>query len=74
MVRRPDSELQLEALLGDEGAPRRGDPRAGEATSRFLRGILEKKVYGERCPVCKKVYMPPRGACPTDGVPTRETC
>jgi hypothetical protein len=45
---------------------------AGEATSRFLRGILEKKIYGERCPVCKKVYMPPRGACPTDGVPTRD--
>jgi uncharacterized OB-fold protein len=45
---------------------------AGEATSRFLRGIAEKKIYGERCPVCQKVYMPPRGACPRDGVPTTE--
>ena len=45
---------------------------AGEATSRFLRGIAQKKLLGERCPVCQKVYIPPRGACPTDGVPTRE--
>lgn len=45
---------------------------AGEATSRFLRGIAEKRILGERCPVCRKVYVPPRGACPIDGVPTRE--
>ncbi len=45
---------------------------AGEATSRFLRGIEQKKVFAERCPKCGKVYMPPRGACPRDGVPTTE--
>lgn len=45
---------------------------AGEATSRFLRGIADKKILGERCPVCDKVYVPPRGACPRDGVPTAE--
>jgi uncharacterized OB-fold protein len=45
---------------------------AGEATSRFLRGIKEKRILGERCPVCQKVYVPPRGACPEDGVPTAE--
>ncbi len=45
---------------------------AGEATSRFLRGIAERRILGERCPVCTKVYVPPRGACPTDGVPTAE--
>lgn len=45
---------------------------AGEATSRFLRGIADKKIFGERCPVCAKVYMPPRGACARDGVPTTE--
>jgi uncharacterized OB-fold protein len=45
---------------------------AGGATSRFLRGIAQKRILGERCPVCQKVYVPPRGACPTDGVPTRE--
>jgi uncharacterized protein len=45
---------------------------AGEATTRFLRGIEQKKILGERCPVCGKVYVPPRGACPIDGVPTGE--
>jgi uncharacterized OB-fold protein len=45
---------------------------AAEATSRFLRGIAEKRILGERCPVCGKVYVPPRGSCPTDGVPTAE--
>ncbi|MCU0270894.1 MAG: Zn-ribbon domain-containing OB-fold protein [Acidimicrobiales bacterium] len=45
---------------------------AGRATSRFLRGVAEKRLLGQRCPVCRKVYVPPRGACPTDGVPTEE--
>jgi len=45
---------------------------AGEAQSRFLRGILEKKLLGERCPVCRCVYVPPRGACPTCAVGTKE--
>ena len=27
---------------------------------------------GQRCPKCGKVYLPPRGACPTDGVPTTD--
>jgi uncharacterized OB-fold protein len=45
---------------------------AGEATSRFLRGIASKRILGERCPMCGKVYIPPRGSCPTDGVPTAE--
>lgn len=45
---------------------------AGAAASRFLRGIADKRILGERCPICKKVYVPPRGACATDGVPTTE--
>jgi uncharacterized OB-fold protein len=38
--------------------------------SRYLRGLAEGKVIGQRCPACAKVYVPPRGACPTCGVPT----
>lgn len=38
--------------------------------SRYLRALDEGKLIGQRCPVCEKVYIPPRGACPTDGVPT----
>ncbi|WP_436491941.1 Zn-ribbon domain-containing OB-fold protein [Actinokineospora sp. HUAS TT18] len=38
--------------------------------SRYLRGLAEGRLLGQRCPRCRKVYIPPRGACPVDGVPT----
>ncbi|HEY1966439.1 MAG TPA: OB-fold domain-containing protein [Pseudonocardia sp.] len=38
--------------------------------SQFLRGLAEGRLLGQRCPECGKVYVPPRGACPADGVPT----
>jgi uncharacterized OB-fold protein len=44
----------------------------GRAASRFLRQVAEKRLVGQRCPVCQKVYVPPRGSCPTDGVATEE--
>lgn len=37
--------------------------------SRYLRALAEGRVLGQRCPVCRKVYVPPR-VCPADGVPT----
>jgi len=40
--------------------------------SRFLRALAEGRLVAERCPACGKVYIPPRGACPTDGVPTAD--
>lgn len=40
--------------------------------SRYLRGLAQGRLLGQRCPACRKVYIPPRGACPTDGVPTEE--
>lgn len=45
---------------------------AGVATSQFLRAVEQKRLLGLRCPKCQKVYIPSRGACPTDGVPTTE--
>jgi hypothetical protein len=45
---------------------------ASPEESRYLRGLAEGRLLGQRCPVCRKVYVPPRGACPTDGVPTEE--
>jgi len=45
---------------------------ASPEESRYLRGLAEGKLIGQRCPACGKVYIPPRGACPTDGVPTSE--
>ena len=45
---------------------------ASPEESSFLRGLAEGKLLAQRCPACGKVYIPPRGACPTDGVPTVE--
>ncbi len=44
----------------------------GTASSRYLRSIAEGRIVGQRCPSCKKVYVPPRGSCPTCAVPTAE--
>jgi len=45
------------------------------ATSReedgYLRALAEGRLIGQRCPVCRKVYVPPR-VCPADGVPPTE--
>jgi uncharacterized OB-fold protein len=45
---------------------------AGRDLSRFLLGIAERRFVGKRCPACRKVYVPPRGACPTSGVALTE--
>ena len=45
---------------------------AGRAQSRFLRGLAQGRLVGQRCPSCRKVYIPPRGSCPTCAVPTQE--
>lgn len=45
---------------------------AGRATQRFLLGMAEGRILGQRCPECGKVYVPPRGSCPPCGVPTRD--
>jgi len=45
---------------------------ASPEESSFLRGLAEGRILGQRCPVCRKVYVPPRGACPVDGVPTTD--
>ncbi len=48
----------------------------GAATTRFLTGIGQKKILGERCPVCGKVYVPPRGSARRTAYPpaSRSTC
>jgi uncharacterized OB-fold protein len=33
----------------------------------YLRALAEGRIIGQRCPVCHKVYVPPR-VCPADGV------
>jgi len=48
------------------------DYAASPEESKFFRGLAEGRLLGQRCPKCQKVYVPPRGACPVDGVPTAE--
>jgi uncharacterized protein len=48
------------------------DYAASPEESKFFRGLAEGRILGQRCPTCHKVYVPPRGACPVDGVPTTD--
>jgi uncharacterized OB-fold protein len=42
---------------------------AGRNLSTYLRALASRRIVGGRCPECQKVYLPPRGSCPTCGVP-----
>ncbi|MFI6938794.1 Zn-ribbon domain-containing OB-fold protein [Streptomyces sp. NPDC050418] len=44
----------------------------GHAQTEYINALSERKTIGHRCPSCSKVYVPPRGACPTCGVATGE--
>lgn len=44
----------------------------GRAQSRHLDALARHRITGERCPACRKVYVPPRGVCPTCGTATTE--
>ncbi len=48
------------------------DYAASPEETKFFLGLAEGKLFGQRCPKCQKVYIPPRGACPVDGVPTTD--
>lgn len=43
---------------------------ASPEESAFFRGLAQGRIVAQRCPKCEKVYVPPRSACPVDGVPT----
>lgn len=43
---------------------------AGDATTRFLRAITEKRIVGQQANESSRVYVPPRGADPELGQPT----
>ena len=43
---------------------------AGRAPSKYLRGIAEGKLIGQKAVGSDKVYLPPRGSDPTSGAPT----
>ncbi len=42
---------------------------AGPASTDYLTGLKDGRLFGRRCPVCELVYFPPRnGVCARDGV------
>ena len=43
---------------------------AGVAASKYLRGMAEGRILGQRAVDSDKVYVPPRGSDPTTGAPT----
>jgi uncharacterized OB-fold protein len=44
----------------------------GTAMTRYLTSLAAGRLVGQRCPSCRKVYVPPRGSCPTCAVPTED--
>jgi uncharacterized OB-fold protein len=43
---------------------------AGRAPSKYLRGMAEGKLIGQKAVGSDDVYLPPRGSDPTSGAPT----
>jgi uncharacterized OB-fold protein len=46
--------------------------RPGTVWNHFIDGMAEGRISATRCSACGKVYVPPRGACPADGLPATE--
>ncbi|MEU8586084.1 OB-fold domain-containing protein [Streptomyces sp. NPDC048664] len=61
----PVTQIVAQARLDYTYAP-------GRAQSAYIAALSQRRIVGERCPSCRKVYVPPRGACPTCGVATEE--
>jgi uncharacterized OB-fold protein len=74
----PGPEPAGEAAAGEDSAPAimttpvrlHYQHTVSPGESSFLHGLADGRLLAQRCPACEKVYIPPRGACPTDGVPT----
>jgi uncharacterized OB-fold protein len=72
-ARGPDPDQPEQAEVGLLTTPVRlsYDHTVSPGESSFLRALAEGRLIAQRCPACGKVYLPPRGACPVDGVPTQ---
>jgi uncharacterized OB-fold protein len=38
------------------------------ATVRFAKALVDGRILGQKCPVCGRVFVPPKGYCPLDVV------
>ncbi|MFO7591028.1 MAG: OB-fold domain-containing protein [Acidimicrobiia bacterium] len=60
-VERVDTPLRMDYLAS-----------SGRHMGAYLRAMKQKRILGERCPTTGQVFVPPRGATPTSGLPTTE--
>ena len=69
-----EPEAEAEAAVTTTVTPVRlhYEHTASPGESAYLRGLADRRLLGQRCGVCGRVYVPPRGTCPVDGVATRE--
>jgi uncharacterized OB-fold protein len=74
-----DGEEPAAPSAGEDGEPVTGitvpirleyEINAGRAPSKYLRGIAEGKLIGQKAVGSDDVYLPPRGSDPTSGAPT----
>jgi uncharacterized OB-fold protein len=70
----PAQDIGAERVAGMTIAPVRLHylHTASPGETAYLRGLAQHRLLGQRCGVCGQVYVPPRGTCPADGVPTSE--
>ncbi len=66
-------DAQMESECVTAGVNLQFNYAAGEAASRFLIALRdEQRIYGTRCPDCRRVLVPARSFCPRCFVETRE--
>jgi len=69
----PDTGAEVDSVTGTITPVRLSYMHtASPGESAYLRGLADRRLLGQRCGVCGQVYVPPRGTCPADGVPTQE--
>jgi uncharacterized protein len=72
VIEEPDDGDQAEVTMTVTPVRLHYEHTASPGESAYLRGLADRRLLGQRCGVCGRVYVPPRGTCPADGVPTRE--
>lgn len=67
----PETEREPVTILTTPVALRL-EHSASVPETRYLQALAEGRLLGQRCGTCGNVYVPPRNACPIDGIPTTE--
>lgn len=52
----------------------RYDIHLGATWSRFMQGLIEQRIVANKCPDCRRVFVPPQAYCEACFVRTEEWC